>query len=285
MEAQQEIDYKRIAAAILFLQENYKAQPDLETVAAQVHLSPFHFQRMFRAWAGISPTQFMHYLSIGYAKQLLSKNKASLAQAAFSTGLSGTGRLHDLFIKIEGMTPGEYKGGAKGLSINYSISPTPFGEVLIASTSKGVCYIAFADEGADAAFQLLKAQFPNAAFIPITDAAQQNALRVFSKDWSSLREVKLHLKGTPFQVKVWEALLKIPSGDRVSYGHLAGLLSNPGAGRAVGTAVGDNPVAYLIPCHRVIRATGAIGEYHWGSGRKGAMLGWEAAAIHPANEL
>jgi AraC family transcriptional regulator of adaptative response/methylated-DNA-[protein]-cysteine methyltransferase len=283
METQQEVDYKRIAEAIEFLRLNYKRQPTLEEAAEHVNLSPFHFQRMFTDWAGVSPKQFLQYLSIEHAKSILKDKQASLFDTAFKTGLSGTGRLHDLFIKIEGMTPGEYKNGGEQLHINYSFAESPFGTILVASTTKGICYMAFADGNNDEAIAELKSKFPNARYTQFLDAIQQNALFIFSQDWSKLSDIKLHLKGTPFQLKVWETLLKVPVGGLTTYGSLAGDLQNPNASRAVGSAVGDNPVAFLIPCHRVIRSTGETGQYHWGSQRKGAMLGWEAAQTAKAS--
>ena len=277
MEKQTELDYKRIAEAIGFLRSNYKRQPALEEAAAHVHLSPFHFQRMFKDWAGVTPKQFLQYLSIEHAKSMLKDKQASLFDTAFETGLSGTGRLHDLFVKIEGMTPGEYKNGGEQLHINYSFAESPFGSVLVASTNKGICYMAFADEGHDEAFALLQQRFPNARYHCLLDMIQQNAIFIFTQDWGKLSEIKLHLNGTAFQIKVWETLLKIPMGGLTSYADIAGRLDNPKANRAVGSAVGDNPVAFLIPCHRVIRSTGEIGQYHWGSDRKNAIIGWEAS--------
>jgi len=272
-------DFERIEKAILFIKEHFKEQPDLDEVAKQVYLSPFHFQRLFKDWAGVSPKKFLQYISIEHAKQLLHKN-ASLADVSFETGLSGTSRLHDLFINIEGMTPGEYKNGGSSLHINYSFAETPFGDVIIASTAKGICYIAFVTEGDDA-FTLLQQQFTQAAFTQKTDRLQQDALQVFTGNWHNLSQVKLHLKATPFQLKVWEALLKIPIGNVSTYSSVAQTIQAPKASRAVGSAVGANPVAFLIPCHRVIRNTGVIGQYHWGSARKTAILGWEGARAMP----
>jgi AraC family transcriptional regulator of adaptative response/methylated-DNA-[protein]-cysteine methyltransferase len=277
METQNELDYKRIALAIEFLRLNYKHQPTLDEAAAHVNLSPFHFQRMFKDWAGVTPKQFLQYLSIEHAKSILKNQQATLFDTAYQTGLSGTGRLHDLFIKIEGMTPGEYKNGGEQLHINYSFAQTPFGTILVAATPKGVCYMAFADESDNEALMKLQSRFPMATYHQSLDELQQNALFIFTQDWNQLSQIKLHLKGTAFQLKVWEALLKVPTGGLTTYASLAGGLNNPNACRAVGTAVGDNPVAFLIPCHRVIRSTGEIGQYHWGSGRKNAMIGWEAS--------
>ena len=279
MERQETINYQRIADAINYIRLNFKDQPNLDDVAEKVNMSPFHFQRMFTEWAGISPKKFLQYLSVEYAKGILKEKQATLFDAAFQTGLSGTGRLHDLFVNIEGMTPAEYKYGGKALTINYSFAESTFVDILVASTAKGICYLAFADDKR-AAFAELQAQFPNAAYHQVVDMIQQNALFIFKKDWSKLSAVKLHLKGTPFQLKVWEALLHIPMGGLNTYGLLAQNIQAPKASRAVGSAVGDNPVAFLIPCHRVIRSTGEIGDYHWGSTRKSAIIGWEAAQLN-----
>lgn len=277
METQNELDYNRIAEAIDFLKLNYKTHPTLEQAAEHVHLSPFHFQRMFKGWAGVTPKQFLQYLSIEHAKSILKDKQASLFDTAYETGLSGTGRLHDLFIKVEGMTPGEYKNGGENLHINYSFAESPFGSIIVASTAIGICYMAFVDGSKTVAFAQLQQRFPNAVYNQFVDTLQQNAIYIFTQDWGKLHEIKLHLKGTPFQLKVWEALLKVPMGGLITYSGLAGNLQNPNASRAVGSAVGDNPVAFLIPCHRVIRSTGETGQYHWGSGRKSAMIGWEAS--------
>ena len=273
-------DYERIKKAIEFIRSNFQQQPDLDAVAKEVYLSPFHFQRLFKDWAGVSPKKFLQYISLQHAKKLLHEHTVS--DTAFETGLSGSSRLHDLFINIEGMTPGEYKNGGEQLQINYSFAETPFGNIIVASTPKGICHLAFAENEKDA-LQQLQFQFPNAQFRQVVDTIQQNALFIFTQDWKDLSKIKLHLKGTPFQIKVWEALLKIPMGDISTYSGIANTINNPNASRAVGSAIGDNPVAFLIPCHRVIRSTGDFGQYHWGSIRKTAMIGWEAAKTHPEN--
>ena len=277
MQTQKKLDYQRIAKAIEFFRLNHKRQPTLEEAAEQISLSPFHFQRMFKNWAGVTPKQFLQYLSVEHAKAILKNQQATLLNTAHETGLSGTGRLHDLFIKVEGMTPGEYKNGGEHLQINYSFAESPFGNILIAATPRGVCYMAFADENNIEAFYKLQRRFPFATYQQQTDGHQQSALSIFRHNWSNLTEIKLHLKGTTFQLKVWETLLKVPMGGLTTYSRLAGTLNNPNACRAVGTAVGDNPVAFLIPCHRVIKSTGETGQYHWGSSRKNAMIGWEAS--------
>jgi AraC family transcriptional regulator, regulatory protein of adaptative response / methylated-DNA-[protein]-cysteine methyltransferase len=281
MQTQETINYKRIAEAIDFYKANFREQPSLEDVAGHIHLSPFHFQRMFKEWAGVTPKQFLQYLTLGHAKEILKKDGgATLFDAAFETGLSGTGRLHDLFIKIEGMTPGEYKNGGEALTIRYNFAVSPFGLLLAASTDKGICYLAFADEGKAGALETLKEQFPRARYLHSGDALQEEALSIFSQDWSQPGAIKLHLKGTPFQLKVWETLLRVPMGNLTTYSRLAEGIDNAGAVRAVGTAVAHNPVAFLIPCHRVIRSDGQTGEYHWGSTRKNAMIGWEATRVY-----
>ena len=276
MSIQESVNYRRIAEAITYIRENFKQQPRLDEIAEKVNLSPFHFQRMFSEWAGVSPKKFLQYLSVDYAKSLLKGTQATLFDTAFETGLSGTGRLHDLFVNIEGMTPAEYKNGGKSLVINYSFAESPFGNIIIASTLKGICYMAFADDGKEA-FHYLHEYFPGANFIKSGDDLQRNALFIFTKDWSQPANIKLHLKGTNFQLKVWEALLNIPSGNLSTYNNIAAIINQPAASRAVGGAVGANPVAFLIPCHRVIKSTGESGHYHWGSVRKTAMIGWEAA--------
>ena len=276
MTDQQHINYQRIEKAITYINDHFKDQPSLEEIAAAIHVSPFHFQRMFTEWAGVSPKKFMQYMSVEYAKGLLKNRNATLWDTAYETGLSGTSRLHDLFINIEGMTPGEYKNGGAGLNINYSFAESPFGKLIVASTAKGVCHMFF-EEDETRALAELKKRFPGATYYQITDKFQQDALFIFQKDWKYLDQIKLHLAGTPFQIKVWESLLKIPMGCLRTYGDIAQSIDKPNASRAVGTTIGANPVAFLIPCHRVIRGSGKIGGYMWGPARKTAIIGWEAA--------
>ena len=273
--------YQRIAEAINYISANFKTQPSLDEVASKIHLSSFHFQRLFNEWAGTSPKKFLQYISIEYAKKLLKEDQATLADAAYETGLSGTSRLHDLFVKIEGMTPAEYKNGGSHLTINYSFADSPFGHLLVASTPKGICYMAFCEDEV-VALSTLHSQFPNASFHQQRDALQQNALLIFQSDWSQLQQIKLHLKGSSFQLKVWETLLKIPVGRLSTYGVIAQRIASPAASRAVGTAIGSNPVAYIIPCHRVIQASGNFGGYMWGPTRKTAIIGWEGSRIQTA---
>jgi len=276
MNEQEIINYNRIASAIDYIRQNFKEQPNLDSVAEKVNLSPFHFQRLFTDWAGTTPKKFLQYISIEYAKGLLKENQSTLFDAAYETGLSGTSRLHDLFVNIEGMTPAEYKNGGKNLAINFSFAESPFGNLVVASTNKGICYMAFEDDEQKAIADLT-AMFPNANFTRKLDIMQQNALFIFQHDQSKLNQIKLHLKGTDFQLKVWESLLKIPMGQLSTYGSIAKQIDQPNASRAVGSAIGSNPVAFLIPCHRVIQSTGNFGGYMWGETRKTAIIGWEGA--------
>ncbi|NAR98568.1 methylated-DNA--[protein]-cysteine S-methyltransferase [Acinetobacter haemolyticus] len=277
----QQRNYERIAQAIQYIQQNFQQQPQLDEVAAHIHLSPAHFQRLFTDWVGTSPKKFLQYISIEYAKQILKQEQGSVFDATFATGLSSTSRLHDLFVQIEGMTPAEYKHGGQSLTIHYQFAETLFGEVLIASTHKGICALSFVDDRAEALAQL-KLQFPQAVFIEQIDAFQQSALALFQKDQQQLAEIKLHLKGTDFQLKVWQSLLKIPMGQLATYGELAKVINHPKAARAVGSAIGSNPVAFLIPCHRVIQSSGLFGGYEWGNVRKTAIIGWEGVQTHAA---
>lgn len=279
MNEQEYINYTRIAEAIEYIQQNYTEQPTLEEIAEKVNLSSFHFQKMFTDWAGVSPKKFLQFISVQHAKKILNNSQTTLFETAYRTGLSGTGRLHDLFVKIEGMTPGEYKNKGENLTINYSLAESLFGRILVASTHKGVCYMGFSDNK-EIAFSELQKHFPKASFVEQTDEIQQNALQIYSQDWSKINKIKLHLKGTDFQLKVWETLLKIPTGNLATYGDIAKSINNPNASRAVGTAIGNNPIAFLIPCHRVIQSTGIFGGYMWGTTRKTAIIGWEASKIN-----
>jgi AraC family transcriptional regulator of adaptative response/methylated-DNA-[protein]-cysteine methyltransferase len=276
MTIQQDINYKRIEKAIEFIKANFKQQPSLEDIAKHVHLSQFYFQRLFTEWAGTTPKNFLKYISIEYCKHLLLEKQITLFDTSDEIGLSSTSRLHDLFIHIEGMTPAEYRNGGEGLNINYSLAASPFGNVLIASTNKGICYMAFEDDEL-IALQNLKSHFPNATFLNKCDILQQKALMIFQNDWCKLDDIKLHLKGTDFQLKVWNALLNIPLGRLSTYGDIAKKINQPKASRAVGTAIGSNPIAYLIPCHRVIQSSGITGGYMWNPVRKTAIIGWEVA--------
>lgn len=278
MKVSDQINYNRIAAAIEYIHANFKQQPTLEEIADHVAVSPFHFQRIFTEWAGTSPKKFLQYVSVENAKRILKESGATLLDTADSIGLSGPSRLHDLFVTIEGMTPAEYKQGGIHLQIRYSFADSPFGSLIVASTAKGICYMAFCQNEA-AGLHSLRQRFPNAALHFLSDTHQENALLIFKNDWSQLPKIKLHLKGSPFQLKVWEALLSIPMGKLATYGSIAQKIGLANASRAVGTAIGTNPIAFLIPCHRVIQSTGTIGNYMWGSTRKKAIIGWEQSKL------
>lgn len=278
MKDQEQNIYFRIADVIHYIQLNCNDQPTIDEVANKIKCSPSHLQRLFTEWAGVGPKKFLQYMSIEHAKKVLIKSQELLFDVALETGRSDAGRLHNLFIAIEGMTPDEYKHGGQQLTIKYSFAESVFGNIIVASTAKGICYLAFADNESEA-LHALHNSFPNATYQQMVDVAQQEALFVFTQDWTKLNRIKLHLKGTEFQLKVWETLLKIPLGRLSTYGNIAKHINNPKAYRAVGSAIGDNPVAFLIPCHRVIRSSGAFGGFRWGSTRKTAMIGWEAARL------
>lgn len=279
--AQAALDYARVEQAIAFIETHFLTQPSLEELAAHVHLSKFHFDRLFTRWAGISPQRFVRYLTKEYAKQLLDESGDVLA-AAYQAGLSGPGRLHDLFVTYEAMTPAEYKKRGVGLAIAYGFHLTPFGKCLLSVTGRGVCGLTFPAAGdRAAAVAQLWADWRGAELREDPPATAAVAAQLFAPTTEPRPVVPLLLKGTNFQVKVWEALLQIPTGQVVSYQQVAAAIGQPGAGQAVGGAVGANPVGYLIPCHRVIQKTGALGGYCWGSGRKQALLGWEAAQRPP----
>jgi AraC family transcriptional regulator of adaptative response/methylated-DNA-[protein]-cysteine methyltransferase len=274
-------DYERIAKAIAFINGHSREQPDLDRVANEIHLSKYHFQRLFEKWAGVSPKKFLEYISVERAKSMLKQN-ASLAETSYQLGLSGTGRLHDLFVNIERMTPGEFKNKGENLVIRYEFYETPFGEIIVASTPKGICHIGFANNKLRS-LRILRDRYANATMLHEAALPHQDVLKVFREDWENIPRIRLHLKATPFQLKVWEALLKIPFGQIRTYSQVADEIRYTTASRAVGTAVGSNPVAYLIPCHRVIKSTGVIGDYHWGNERKAAIIGWEAAKMFGEN--
>jgi AraC family transcriptional regulator of adaptative response/methylated-DNA-[protein]-cysteine methyltransferase len=270
-------DSERIAQAIQYLDRHYRSQPELNEVAAAVQLSPYHFQRLFKRWAGVSPKRFLQYLTIGHAKAALVEGHSVLA-ASYDAGLSGPGRLHDLFVAVEAVTPGEFKERGEGLVIRYGFHPTPFGECMLAATERGVCRLAFATRAERAeVLSELRRRWRGAKLQHDQGTTASLAARIFEREGAAGKPLTLSLQGTNFQLKVWEALLRVPAGVLVSYGDIAESIGHPDAHRAVGTAVGQNPIAYLIPCHRVIRSSGAFGEYRWGSARKKAMVAWEAA--------
>jgi AraC family transcriptional regulator of adaptative response/methylated-DNA-[protein]-cysteine methyltransferase len=269
-------DYERVEQIILYIEEHFRDQPDLATIAAQAGLSEFHMQRLFRRWAGISPKRFLQYLTAEYARARLQAT-GSVLEAAYDAGLSGPGRLHDLTVNIYAMTPGEVKTHGEGLTITVGFHDSPFGEVLIGITERGVCGLSFVTGDRRAALEGLQSYWPAARFVTDEKVTQPVFDQIFGTARNGHPPLMLLLKGTNFQVRVWEALLCIPPGGLVTYGDIAARLGQPSASRAVGTAVGQNPIAYLIPCHRVIRSTGVIGDYRWQPARKKAIIGWEAA--------
>jgi AraC family transcriptional regulator of adaptative response/methylated-DNA-[protein]-cysteine methyltransferase len=271
-------DYQRIEQAILTLGKNFLRQPSLEEVAKSIALSEFHFQRLFSRWVGISPKRFLQYLTKEYAKELL-ENSQNLLDVAYETGLSGTGRLHELFVTCEAVTPGEFKNKGEGLQIFYGFHPTPFGYCLLAVTDRGICHLSFVQNGERTkAIKSLKERWENATITVAPAQTRPLVDQIFNPIKNGKpRPLHLFLSGTNFQIKVWEALLKIPAGSVASYEDIAARLGMPKASRAVGNAVSQNPVAYIIPCHRVVRKLGEFGNYRWGAARKKAMLGWEAA--------
>jgi AraC family transcriptional regulator, regulatory protein of adaptative response / methylated-DNA-[protein]-cysteine methyltransferase len=271
-------DYERIAGAIGYLEKHQMAQPTLEELADHLHLSPFHTQRLFQRWAGISPKRFLQFLTVEYAKKLL-QDSHSLLDTAYETGLSGPSRLHDLFIAAEAVTPGQYKSRGQEVRIAYAFQASPFGPCLLAATNKGLCHLSFTTEvEPKAALSDLRQAWPGAEIHQDTGLLKTYYSVIFpAKIPEEARPLHLHLKGTNFQLKVWQALLRIPEGYVTTYQDVAARVCTTRAARAVGAAVAVNPIAYVIPCHRVIRKLGVFGQYRYGSERKLAMLGWEAA--------
>ncbi len=277
-----EFNYTRIAKAIEYITENAKAQPTLEQVAEKVHLSPFHFQRLFTDWAGVSPKKFLQFLTTQYLKETIGTT-ANLIEAADMAGLSAQSRVYDLFTSIEAVTPNEYKSGGIGLTISYGYHITLFGECFIAITARGICGMAFVDNGSK---QNLFNDFVKKWHFARIEKEEVVTEKYIQKIFNSNEkgEYKILVQGTQFQLKVWEALLNIPSGRLTTYQGIANKINNPKAVRAVGTAIGENPIAYLIPCHRVIRKEGKLGEYRWGSIRKKLLVGWEASQSNNFNK-
>ena len=268
--------YAIVAKAIAFIRDHARAQPSLDEIAAAVHLSPQHLQRVFTEWAGISPKRFLQYLTKEHARRELATS-ASVLAVAEDAGLSSTSRLHDLMVSCEAMTPGEIKSGGLGLDIGYGFGPSPFGDVLLGWTARGICHFAFTGTDDDAISTALAALWP-AATLRRDDTQARALLRQIFPQSSARGSVHLLLRGTNFQIKVWEALIRTAPGQVLTYGQLARQLGKPDAARAVGSAVAANSIGYLIPCHRVIREGGDVGQYRWGSERKLALIGWEAAA-------
>jgi len=271
-------DYTRIEKVIVFLEENYQRQPSLQEIADQIGLSPYHSQRLFKRWAGISPKRFIQYLTSGHAKAVL-ENSGSILDAAFEAGLSGPGRLHDLFVTFDAVTPGEFRQKGDGLLIQYGYHPSPFGNCFLGLTERGICWLSFfGDEGPDRSRSELFRQWAGARFKENPEITAGYIKKIFSRsDIYDKKPLILHLKGTNFQIKVWEALLKLPPAGLFSYESLAASIKMPKAIQAVAAAISRNPVSYIIPCHRVLRKSGQISGYRWGTARKKAIIAWEAA--------
>ena len=269
-------DYRRIEQAITYIEDNIERRPELAEVAGVAGLSEFHFQRLFSRMVGISPKRYEQFLSKETAKDLLDSS-GNVLDAAYDAGLSGPGRLHDLFVSCEAVTPGEYRSRGQGLHIRYGFHPTPFGEAFLAVTERGICALSFVEPGErPAALGELRAEWSSAALVEDEKATAPVVERIFSDAPRANAPLSLYLRGTNFQVKVWEALMRIPEGGAVTYEQIARSVGAPRSSRAVGAAVGRNPVAFLIPCHRVLRKSGEMGGYHWGVPRKRLILAWEA---------
>ena len=268
--------YQRIAIAIQYLQQYYQQQPSLTDIAEQMHQSPSHFQRQFQDWVGLSPKKFLQHLTLEQAKQQL--HAQSVFETSQNLGLSSASRLHDLFIHIESMTPGEFKSGGAALTIDYAFAQTSFGQILCASTQIGLCHLAFCDDQT-LALQQLYIQYPNAHYRPLDSTFQHAVVELLSAA-NQPQQLKLHLKGSAFQLKVWQALLSISDGQLCSYSQLSEQIECPNAQRAVGTAIGQNPIAVIIPCHRVIQTSGRLGGYRWGLSRKINLIEHELRADH-----
>jgi len=272
--------YDRIAEALDYLALNFRDQPSLSDLAERVHLSESHFQKVFTQWAGVSPKKFLQVLTLEYARTCLDASE-SVMEASMSAGLSGPSRLHDLFVSVDAMTPGEYRQGGEGLTIEYGFGETAFGQAQLMWTSRGITSLEFVDADEQRMFERCSRRLPKASYIKSPEEAARRLSVLIPADSSTANPtensdpIRLLMAGTEFQLHVWQALLRIPEGSCVTYGRLAGLIGKKNAARAVGNAVGANPVACLIPCHRVIRETGLLGGYRWGSGRKSGLLGLE----------
>ena len=273
-------DYALVAQAIQYLGQNFQNQPSLDDLAEMLNISPFHLQRVFSRWAGISPKRFLQFLTVDYAKSRLLEAQ-SVLDAAYDAGLSGPGRLHDLFVTLEAVTPGEYKSQGEGLTISVGHHSTPFGDCLLAATPRGIVALNFLDPDHtwEEAFGELHNTWQAATITVDASATAPLVERIFAPEHDQLPPLRVLVKGTNFQVKVWEALLRIPPGAICTYADIARTIQNPAAVRAVGGAIGANAIAFLIPCHRVIRQGGLVSDYRWGATRKRALIGWEAAHL------
>ena len=275
-------DYERVEAAIRYIRNNVEHQPDLKSVAAHVGLSPYHFQRLFQRWAGVSPKRFLEYLTLEQAKNML-RQSSTVLDASLESGLSGPGRLHDHFVSIEAVTPGEFKKGGEGLLITYAWHDSPFGEAFMAITHRGILALAFCDSSEEESHLVeLKKGWPNASFTMDKAAISKIMHGLFDDEGRQKENILLHIRGTNFQVRVWQALLNIPVGSVTSYQAIAECIDKPRSVRAVANAIAANPVAWLIPCHRVLRSNGELSGYRWGPNRKQLMLAREWAEKRPA---
>lgn len=275
-------DFERIGSALEYLEAHVKDQPELNAVAEHIHLSPYHFQRLFKRWVGISPKRFLQYLTVNHAKHVLAQSRTVL-DASFDAGLSSPGRLHDLFVSMDGVTPGEFSARGLDLDIRIGRHASPFGNCLLAVTKRGVCGLSFHnDKTCTEGLEHLRRHWPLSNIIEDQVATEPVFEQVFKDPTDPGRyQLTLFVKGSNFQIKVWEALLRLSPGQLCSYGDIARFVGRPKASRAVGTAVGNNPIAWLIPCHRVIGNMGSFGGYRWGPSRKKAMIGWEMARSSP----
>ena len=276
-------DYDLVKHTLAFISENWRDQPSLDTLADQAGLSPTHLQRLFTRWAGLSPKAFLQAVTLDHARGLL-RDSASILDASYELGLSGPGRLHDLFVTHEGMSPGIYKAHGRGLNIQYGFHDCPFGRALILITSEGLAGLAFADHGKEkSALADMKGRWPEATYVENQQATAAYAKRIFeSERWKPDQPLKIVFIGSDFEIRVWETILRIPFGKASTYSDIANKLGKPKAARAVGAAVGKNPLSFVVPCHRVLGRSGDITGYHWGLTRKRAMLGWEAGQVRAA---
>ncbi len=274
----EDTDYDTVCRVIELLTEDYQAQPSLETIAGELGQSPTQLQKTFTRWAGLSPKAFLQAVTLDHAKRLLGREGLPLLDTSLEVGLSGPSRLHDLFVTHEAMSPGEWKAKGAGLEIRYGFHPSPFGIALVMVTPRGLSGLAFSDEGGEReAFEDMARRWPNARYVEDSAATAPYAARIFdAKRWRQEEPLRVVLIGTDFQIRVWEQLLKIPIGRAVTYSSIAGNIGQPTASRAVGAAVGANPISFVVPCHRALGKSGALTGYHWGLTRKRAMLGWEA---------
>jgi len=271
-------DYDIVRRAIAHIRENWRTQPEIETIAEAAGVTPTELHHLFRRWAGITPKAFLQALTLDRARQLL-RESASVLDATFEVGLSGPGRLHDLFVTHEAMSPGEWKSGGEGLAIHYGFHPSPFGTALVMATERGLAGLAFADAGAEqSTLADMRRRWPKAIYVEDAARTAPLARRIFDpRLWRADRPLRVILIGTDWEVRVWEALMKVPMGRLTTYSDIAAKVCSKRAARAVGAAVGKNPIAFVVPCHRVIGSSGSLTGYHWGLTRKHAMLGWEAA--------